>query len=445
MTITQVTGEETSGCNAARQPPDAPPPQRRAVGPLRFAPLGVLGVVLLLFVRSGGFSESRPFSTNPVEAKYGFSLDRFYPNLLENEVDQLLEETWTRPLAGSPETGFKEAPYQGTYVTVNRNGFREVPDQGPWPPQRDRYFTIFLFGGSTTFNYGVPDGQTIAAYLQQRLARAGLPRPPKVYNFGVAFYMSIQERQLFEALVRQGTVPDAAIFLDGMNDFHYTRGEVPQAPHVDQMVVPGPMHVSPLFEGFKRSPLGNYARTLRNRVLGFYTRTHPAEQTTASQAERGLSTKLVGSIVKTYYNNPRLLQRVIEGYLANKRSIEALAAQAGVRPLFVWQPVPTYKYDLRLHPFASDGFGHHTYSIFGYPLMATYVRDHPIGPNFLWCADLQIGATEPLYVDKVHYSAKLSELVAGCIAQGLGQQEDSALTTSTSASTALQLHSIPAP
>ena len=30
-----------------------------------------------------------------------------------------------------------------------------------------------------------------------------------------------------------------------------------------------------------------------------------------------------------------------------------------------------------------------------------------MGNNFIWCADIQKGLKEPLYVDQVHYSAKL--------------------------------------
>src|SRR6185436_5392660 len=46
-------------------------------------------------------------------------------------------------------------------------------------------------------------------------------REPRVYNFGRGAYYSSQERALFEKLLVGGTVPDGAIFLDGLNDFMY--------------------------------------------------------------------------------------------------------------------------------------------------------------------------------------------------------------------------------
>ena len=60
-------------------------------------------------------------------------------------------------------------------------------------------------------------------------------------------------------------------------------------------------------------------------------------------------------------------------------------------------------------------FGGHEYSRFGYPWMAEYVRSNPLGPNFLWCADIQEGVEELLYVDQVHYSPGMSDRLAGCI------------------------------
>jgi hypothetical protein len=83
---------------------------------------------------------------------------------------------------------------------------------------------------------------------------------------------------------------------------------------------------------------------------------------------------------------------------------------------------PTYKYDLRLHPFAADGFGELGRIRYGYPLMAQKVKEGAAGANFLWCADLQEGAKEGLYVDWVHYSAKFCRDVAAAVGRFLVEQ-----------------------
>jgi hypothetical protein len=96
----------------------------------------------------------------------------------------------------------------------------------------------------------------------------------------------------------------------------------------------------------------------------------------------------------------------------------AEAKEFSVRTLFVWQPVPTYEYDLKYDPFATDGFGGFSYSKYGYPLMQEAVaRTHP--GNSLWCADMQKDMHELLYVDEFHYSPKMTEIIAGSIVDGV--------------------------
>jgi hypothetical protein len=82
----------------------------------------------------------------------------------------------------------------------------------------------------------------------------------------------------------------------------------------------------------------------------------------------------------------------------------------------VWQPVPTYRCDPRADLFSADDQFGPAYAKYGYPVVAEYARQERFGPDFMWCAEIQKGITEPLYVDKVHYSAKLSKMLAGCIA-----------------------------
>lgn len=51
--------------------------------------------------------------------------------------------------------------------------------------------------------------------------------------------------------------------------------------------------------------------------------------------------------------------------------------------------------------------------------MEELIKKKPLGDNFLWCADMQERLQEPLYVDRVHYSAKMSEMLAAAIANFL--------------------------
>lgn len=100
-----------------------------------------------------------------------------------------------------------------------------VEDEGPWPPAKSN-LNIFVFGGSTTFGYGIADGETIASALQRKLANSS-SKPIRIYNFGRGHYYSTQERILFSNLLGAGTVADVAVFIDGLNEFYY-RKDAPQ-------------------------------------------------------------------------------------------------------------------------------------------------------------------------------------------------------------------------
>lgn len=158
-----------------------------------------------------GFKAYDHFSPNPVSKKYGHSkLVPLYQDLSEREIDDLLKETWSRPVVYEPFTQFKERTHEGRYVNVSNDGFRLTRNQGPWPP-RSTSLNVFMFGGSTTFGYGVADDQTIASYLQEYLA-AKLERDVRVYNFGRGSYYSTQERILYEQLLTSGFNPGRGDF-----------------------------------------------------------------------------------------------------------------------------------------------------------------------------------------------------------------------------------------
>lgn len=115
----------------------------------------------------------------------------------------------------------------------------------------------------------------------------------------------------------------------------------------------------------------------------------------------------------------RVLQVVVDRYFANMRMIESIAKTYGVNSLFVVQPVPTYKYDLRYHLFAKGGFGRHSLAKNGYEYIQNKLHDAPKMPQILWLADIQDGIEKPLYLDQVHYTAEMCELIAGKIADRL--------------------------
>lgn len=301
---------------------------------------------------------------NPVARKYGFEvLARVYPQLNEKEIDQLLTESWSRTLAYETFTQFREHTHAGKFVNVDENGFRKGKNQGPWPPDPGN-FNIFVFGGSVTFGYGARDEETVPSYLQEFLGRT--VSKVRIYNFARGHYYSVQERILYEMLLLKGFVPKMALFIDGSNDFYYSDD------------------------------------------TALFTRQFES-----------LSTQMLAAGRREQAGTDPDVHYAADRYLANKKMIEAISAIYGVRAVFAWHPIPLYKYDLRYHLFAKEGFRDTAWSTSAYEHMSVLLKDRPPRDNFLWCADIQEGLREPLYVDRYHYTSRLASLVADCIGAGI--------------------------
>jgi hypothetical protein len=353
----------------------------------------VVFVVLNALVYAGyRVSDRLSPASNAVAKKYGnAALVDIYPDMDERSVDALLDETWSRASEFEPYVMFREHATRGKYVNVHEAGFRLSRDQGPWPPAAGRY-TVFVFGGSTTFSYGLADEQSLASFLQPALA-AALERDVVVYNFASGAYQSTQERVLFQELLVKGSKPDLAIFVDGLNDFAF--------PHV-------PMNTAGLRRALQDTSGDRALRVVQRlpimRLVGG----------ASGGTEERSPLDVDGTDAASDARRRELLDSVVQRYLANKRQIEGVAQQFGVRPVFIWQPIPYYKYDAAYHPFSSPTNRH---ASAGYLHMQSIVDKQDLGANFVWAADIQEQVKERLYVDAVHYSARMNERLATFIAE----------------------------
>ncbi len=354
-------------------------------------------VALNVLLYAAFLLKARPVHQNVVEQKYGSKLLRVYPELDATSINQLLSETWSRPFIYEPYVQFKEAPFKGKFVNVSEAGFRVSENQGPWPPPSDAVI-VFVFGGSTTFGYGLPDNETLASYLQDSLGRR-IPRQVYIYNFAGGSYQSSQERILFQELLVRGLRPNMAIFIDGLNDFAFRH--VPAYTEVLQRLFK-PDHSPSWRDGVpllvQDWPMARLARGIRDRM-----------RRTPLQPPQHVDS-----------NIDEVADSVARRYFANKREIEAIARDYAVQVVFVWQPIPFYKYDQRYHLFSREA-GVNRYASAGYERVRQIVEAEDEGPDFLWCADIQERITEPLYVDYIHFTAamsrRLAEYIGGLLTQ----------------------------
>ena len=218
----------------------------------------------------------------------------------------------------------------------------------------------------------------------------------RAYNFGTGYFYSVPERILFEKLLLAGHVPKVALFIDGMNEFFLWNDRLKWARRSTDRVRPvtGEERVESLRTLLSELPM--------NRAADFLTRRFSEPRRHAP--ERGDQEELP--------DEDTLIARVVDRYVKNKRWVEAVARAHGVTPVFVWQPIPSYKYDLKSHLFAegSSWSGHGK----GYALMAKtgLTRPEDFTKNSLWLADIQEEFKGPVYIDQVHYSVGFSREIA---------------------------------
>lgn len=349
-------------------------------------------------------------SFSPV-VRYGMArLLKGYPGVPEVRVSEMLRETYEEVLPGTVYealTEFKEPPFQGTYVNIDPAGFRRGSAQGPWPPDPAN-FNIFVFGGSTTFGYGVTDGETIPSAIQA-FASKGSRRPVFAYNFGRAGYFSTQELMLYYKLLTAGYVPDVAVFVDGLNDFLnvtvHLSGNMDSSAVLKSLVEE--LHWGDNFGSLRRF----IVHTSLGRISGWMRGVGETRNQHNSGTER-----ITGA----------MLLRTRDRWLINKRLIEAQSASFHVRPIFIWQPVPTYRYDAARYHFLRDlvepPLAWRSPPVVGYPLMAKSRAELEGGSNFLWLADMQASKHENLYVDEFHYTASFNKEISTLICGFLNQK-----------------------
>jgi hypothetical protein len=337
-----------------------------------------------------------------------------HPRLSDQQIRELLITTGVVGNRYYPYVEFIQAAFISPEVLIRPEGFRVIgQDQASWPPPANGR-TVFVFGSSTTFGNGVFGYQTIPAYLQSWL-RANFNENINVYNFGTGAHYSTQEILFFYDWLRKGVQPDLAIFVDGMNETAFPDDRSALSSFLDQAYerhaetfAPDQMRQPSLW-----SPLREFllALPLARAVKGPQTVDVPGlfnghveglrKVDDFSELQRPASADELAAS-----------RRVLDRYAVNVKAGTGIGSANGVETYFVWQPAPLYKYDLRFHPYAVQT-GHQVHRV-SYPMMADRVKNGALPSNFGWCADVQEGHREILYVDQLHYRPVLAELVAAC-------------------------------
>ncbi|MBI3927731.1 MAG: SGNH/GDSL hydrolase family protein [Armatimonadetes bacterium] len=153
------------------------------------------------------------------------------PSMDETRASEVLDDFFLMARQARPYHTWAQssaAPYDGKQVHVDL-GPLDFPVRRtanpPRRPEQTRAITIYVFGGSTTMGYWVADDQTWPSYLSLALNGSAGDACYEVVNFGGVGYTQSQEFALFSWLLRNGQVPELAIFMDGVNVFPHDVAE----------------------------------------------------------------------------------------------------------------------------------------------------------------------------------------------------------------------------
>lgn len=237
-----------------------------------------------------------------------------------------------------PYVYWKGGPLSSTYLNIDQQGDR-VTWNSPTHHDGRPNLSVFTFGGSTMWGFGVRDDYTPASLLAKRLA-ARSDYNAEVFNYGQIGYVSTQEVLALYELLSQGMRPDVVIFYDGINDcFAAYQGGIAGLTHNEFLRV---REFNLL--GSRSRAKNLYLAALR--TLAFNTNAARLGRLLGGKDSDSSAGDDVGAREILSYLAPgphpeedALEQDVVSRYLFNQQIVEMLGRQFGFRSLFYWQPV----------------------------------------------------------------------------------------------------------
>jgi len=330
------------------------------------------------------------------EPEHAARLEKLY-GLPIDDVRGLISECWSwNSWVYEPYLEFRERPRRGRFVNVSPQGYRLNGEGRPFA-LRGGPGTVYVFGGSTGFGYGVRDQDTIAAHLEALLRRKDPARPATVFNFGRCYYSSTQELLLFRSLVQRGFVPETAVFLHGVNE------HLASCPQYSN-------NIAQMFEIAQHQPRARLQavlwslpvmRVLRPSRLSLLDESNfsfiQSQQSYAFECDAppGMSQDAYRASI----------------YRMNADLMRGIAAQRGVRIRIFVQPVGGYQ-----NGFTSDPYGRPIPDRSDRIRLAESVTQ---GPEEASLAGVLRDFQGEAFVDRVHYTAGANQWIAQAIARAL--------------------------
>jgi lysophospholipase L1-like esterase len=313
-----------------------------------------------------------------------------------------------------PYVYWRRKPFRGEFIQIDERGIRRsvYPDPSGadlYPPPAEEPLDIWMFGGSTMWGDGAADAGTIPSLLGAELAAKGIRA--KVVNFGEIAYVSAQGALTLILELREGRVPDIALFYDGVNDTYSVehRGEAGIPMNEEHRIVELGVASTEGYSALTRLFAVNTASAIRenSRVAGSVAGLLEAA---------GALPKPNWEHAYPYQKRMRLAADAVGKYRFQIETLDRLGEDFGFRTLFYWQPSVYSKPSLT--PYERGFIWEHDREMFdaiGDVLEAQ--REELLALDFHNLRGIFADAKEPLFIDSCHLSEIGNAIIARRMAE----------------------------
>ncbi|MCK6372247.1 MAG: hypothetical protein L6Q83_13170, partial [Gammaproteobacteria bacterium] len=234
----------------------------------------------------------------------------------------------------------------------------------------------------------------------------------QITNFGESGYVSTQEVIALLLQLREGNVPDAVIFYDGVNDLY--------AAH--QSGLAGiPQNETNRVAEFNLSQPGEWRRAARFAVTGLARSSATAGVTRDLLADLGISAVAEPLAARSSAAAERLAAQVLRSYQGNLGVVNGLAEKFGFKAWFFWQPTIFQKPQLSFYEQAELAKQAELRDLFtaAAALIQADLRQGVRRAGFTDLSQIFLDEKAPVFIDWCHVGEPGNRLIAAAIAEQL--------------------------
>ncbi len=305
-----------------------------------------------------------------------------------------------------PYVYWKRKPFKGEYINVSDEGLRKAQVKSSSFASNQPKNKLFFFGGSTMWGSGVRDEFTIPVIVGNSLSAYGYNI--EATNFGESGYVSSQELIRLINELRNGNVPDFAIFYNGAND-------------VFSSLQSGIAGITQ--NEYNREKEFNSIQEKKRSLLVFF-------QSLSSLATVKFFQMKFGSDILVFEERTEmelkdLAENTVLTYKENIRMINALAKQYKFEVFYYWQPTIFYKTNLSDYEQTETDKVQEIRKF--YPLVNNFLINERIQfekTHFSNLTGLFNNVKKPLFIDWCHVGEEGNEKISKRIIKDLLPQVD---------------------